>query len=201
MTGQRRVSGSHHQRWATFDSLASAASSMCLPSDHPAANSGTPAALLARLCARSLSPCAQGKVALKARKRDAVMFVDMKPNGNLHRGSRHGGCPVIKGEKVRIRLSPDGQRLNADSTGTQARHTLPMVRRLLSLRCCALSSAAALVTACSGSLRNGSTRLGTLTRKKSTSHTRGCSGMACTRTVRTSTINARTGWRGGSARR
>jgi hypothetical protein len=41
-------------------------------------------------------PCAEGHVAMKPRKGDALLFYSLGPNGKQDRKSLHTGCPVIK---------------------------------------------------------------------------------------------------------
>lgn len=36
----------------------------------------------------------------KPRKGDALMFYSMQPNGTFDKHALHGGCPVVKGEKI-----------------------------------------------------------------------------------------------------
>lgn len=39
-------------------------------------------------------------VQYKPRKGDAVLFHSMYPNGTFDKHALHGGCPVVKGEKI-----------------------------------------------------------------------------------------------------
>jgi prolyl 4-hydroxylase len=45
------------------------------------------------------SKCAQGHVAVPARKGDALLFFSLKPDGMQEGTSLHTGCPVLKGVK------------------------------------------------------------------------------------------------------
>ncbi|KAL4457504.1 hypothetical protein ABPG75_012369 [Micractinium tetrahymenae] len=45
------------------------------------------------------SPCADGHVAAKPKKGDAMVFFSLKPDSSLDGASLHTGCPVIKGVK------------------------------------------------------------------------------------------------------
>lgn len=47
----------------------------------------------------NFSECAMQGMAVKPRKGDATVFWSLKTTGDLNPGSRHGSCPVIKGEK------------------------------------------------------------------------------------------------------
>lgn len=45
------------------------------------------------------SKCAQGHVAAKPKKNDAVLFWSLKPDGTSDEAAMHTGCPVLKGTK------------------------------------------------------------------------------------------------------
>jgi len=45
------------------------------------------------------SDCADGHVAAKPRKGDALLFFSLLPNGQMDGAAMHTGCPVIKGVK------------------------------------------------------------------------------------------------------
>lgn len=45
------------------------------------------------------SECAANKLHVKAREGDAILFWSLKGGGELDKGSKHGSCPVLKGEK------------------------------------------------------------------------------------------------------
>eukprot|EP00803_Ostreobium_quekettii_P005310 evm.model.scf_340.1 EVM.evm.TU.scf_340.1 scf_340:2444-7406(+) len=45
------------------------------------------------------SPCAEGHVAVKPRKGDALLFFSFNPAGEKDNSSLHTGCPVLKGVK------------------------------------------------------------------------------------------------------
>ena len=45
------------------------------------------------------SECAREGFAVKARRRDALLFYSLRPNGAKDEDSLHGSCPVLKGEK------------------------------------------------------------------------------------------------------
>ena len=45
------------------------------------------------------SECAMQGMAVRPRKGDAAVFWSLTTAGELNQGSRHGSCPVIKGEK------------------------------------------------------------------------------------------------------
>ena len=46
-----------------------------------------------------VSPCAKGRLAVKPRKGDALLFYSLLPDGTRDPTSMHGSCPVIKGVK------------------------------------------------------------------------------------------------------
>lgn len=48
----------------------------------------------------NFSECAMQGLAAKPRRGDAVVFWSLTTAGMLNKGALHGGCPVIKGEKV-----------------------------------------------------------------------------------------------------
>lgn len=45
------------------------------------------------------SSCAKGKLAVKPKMGDALLFWSMRPDATLDPTSLHGGCPVILGNK------------------------------------------------------------------------------------------------------
>jgi prolyl 4-hydroxylase len=45
------------------------------------------------------SECAMQGLAVKPRKGDGVVFWSLTTKGTVNKGSLHGGCPVLKGEK------------------------------------------------------------------------------------------------------
>ncbi|CAD7699943.1 unnamed protein product [Ostreobium quekettii] len=45
------------------------------------------------------SPCSQGHVAVKPKKRDALLFFSVKPDATVDAASMHTGCPVVTGVK------------------------------------------------------------------------------------------------------
>lgn len=45
------------------------------------------------------SPCAQGNVAARPRKGDALLFYSLRPDGTHDPASLHTGCPVVRGVK------------------------------------------------------------------------------------------------------
>eukprot|EP00892_Ulva_mutabilis_P010743 jgi/Ulvmu1/8040/UM004_0277.1 len=50
--------------------------------------------------AEHYSECAMQGLAVKPRRGDAAVFWSLTSAGTLNKGALHGGCPVIKGEKV-----------------------------------------------------------------------------------------------------
>jgi len=46
-----------------------------------------------------VSPCAQGHVAVKAKRGDALLFYSLHPDGSADSAALHTGCPVIQGVK------------------------------------------------------------------------------------------------------
>jgi prolyl 4-hydroxylase len=51
------------------------------------------------LDSKGFSPCAQGKLAVRPRKGDALLFFSLLPDGTRDPTSMHGSCPVLKGLK------------------------------------------------------------------------------------------------------
>jgi prolyl 4-hydroxylase len=49
--------------------------------------------------AESWSPCAAGRVAMKPKRGDGLMFWSVQPNGNIDHRAIHTGCPVLRGTK------------------------------------------------------------------------------------------------------
>jgi prolyl 4-hydroxylase len=52
--------------------------------------------------ADQFSPCAMQGLAVKPKKGTAAVFWSMNTAGELNKGSLHGSCPVIKGEKFSV---------------------------------------------------------------------------------------------------
>lgn len=71
----------------------------------PGADAAAAASAAARAAAAAGAPppsaCAAKGLAVRPRKGDALIFYSLKPDGALDKASLHGGCPVVKGAKVR----------------------------------------------------------------------------------------------------
>jgi len=64
------------------------------------------------------STCAEGHVAARPKKGDALLFFSLKPDGSHERASMHTGCPVVRGVKWTATIWIHTKQFRPDTLGT-----------------------------------------------------------------------------------